>query len=90
MKMIVTIGALALTAMPAFAQSVSYRPDSILLAPADPRLHGTGPRYTSVTAGLKRYGVVEPKNWIELNHAVSPRGQGEGVAVGGKRDGDAK
>lgn len=88
MKLMVSFGALALTVMPAAAQS-----DLTLFAPDNPQLHGQGPRYTSVTGGLKRFNVVEPKNWIELNRAVGPQGGGENAAAAaasGKHEGDAR
>ena len=82
MRMILMLGALALSGISASAQSGAF-----LLAPADPKNHGSGPRYLSVTAGLKRYDVVEPKNWIELNRAVGPQKQGDRAVGDGKRDG---
>ena len=52
-----------------------------LLAPANPARPGPAPRYASVTAGLKRFGIVEPKDWMELNRAVGPRAGG-GAGMG--------
>lgn len=50
-----------------------------LLQPADPTLGLRAPRYSDVTAGVKRFGVVEPKDWRELNRAVGPQpGSGAG------------
>ena len=47
-----------------------------LLDPADPNRVGRPPHYASVTSGLKRFGVVEPKDWLKLNQAVGPRTSG--------------
>lgn len=44
-----------------------------LLAPADPGRTGHAPRYAPVTAGLKHFGIVEPKDWLKLNQAVGPQ-----------------
>ena len=85
MRTMLMLGVLALSGMPAGAQSSAF-----LLAPANPENHGSGPRYSSVTAGLKRYDVVEPKNWIDLNRAVGPQKQSEGAGGGSKRDGSAR
>lgn len=73
----------------AWAQTESY-----LTAPADPKLQPRAPRYAPVTAGVKRFGVVEPKDWRELNRAVGPQpgsGAGHGNMPGmgmgnGRRD----
>ena len=52
-------------------------PPAYLVQPADPRLAVRAPRYTNVVAGVKRYNVVDPKDWRELNRAVTPKpGQG--------------
>lgn len=67
---------------------------SWLLQPADPTLGLRAPRYSNVTAGVKRFGVVEPKDWRELNRAVGPQpgsGSGHGPMPGmgmgnGRRD----
>ena len=45
-----------------------------LLDPADPKRAGKPPHYAPVTSGLKRFGVVEPKDWLTLNRAVGPQG----------------
>lgn len=66
--------------MPAWAGT-----DAFLLAPADPNAAGRHLHYAPVTAGLKRFDVVDPKDWIELNKAVGPQGSRKGE--GGKRDG---
>lgn len=44
-----------------------------LTAPANPHLQTRAPRYAPVTADVKRFDVVEPKDWRELNRAVGPR-----------------
>jgi hypothetical protein len=52
-------------------------PPAYLIQPADPRLAVRAPRYTNVVAGVKHYDVVDPKDWRELNRAVTPKpGQG--------------
>ncbi|AWB26029.1 hypothetical protein DA075_34510 [Methylobacterium currus] len=52
-------------------------PPAYLVQPADPRIAVRPPRYTTVVAGVKRYDVVDPKDWRELNRAVTPKpGQG--------------
>lgn len=48
-----------------------------LLDPADPNRVGRPPHYASVTSGLKRFGVVEPKDWLKLNRDVGPRTGGQ-------------
>ena len=52
-------------------------PPAYLLRPADPNLQVRAPRYTNVVAGVKRFDVVDPKDWRELNRAVAPK-PGEG------------
>ena len=63
-------------------------PPTYLEQPANPRIAVRAPRYTTVTAGVKRFDVVDPKDWRELNRAVTPKpGQGgmEGMpGMGGK------
>lgn len=53
---------------------VPTAPPPWLVQPADPQLGNKSPRYVSVTAGVKKFGVVEPKDWRELNRAVGPQG----------------
>ena len=70
-------------------------PPTFLVQPADPTVAVRAPRYTNVIAGVKRFGVVEPKDWRELNRAVAPKpGQSgmEGMpGMGGKSgQGDMK
>jgi hypothetical protein len=47
-------------------------PPTYLSAPADPTVGGRSPKYSSVTAGVRNYGVVEPLDWRELNRRVAP------------------
>lgn len=47
-------------------------PPPYLAAPADPAIGGRPPSYTSVTAGVRDYRVVEPLDWGELNRRVAP------------------
>ncbi len=57
---------------------------SWLVQPADPQLGTRSPGYASVTSGVKRFGVVEPKDWRELNRAVGPQGgQNRGMNMPG-------
>jgi hypothetical protein len=68
--------AAALTvAAPCLADQASW-----IIRPADPFLLGHPPRYTPVTAGVQRFRVVEPKNWLELNRPAAARGDGHGRA----------
>ena len=48
--------------------------DAWLTQPADPSLGTRAPRYAPVTAGVKRFRVVEPQNWLELNRAAGAPG----------------
>ena len=62
-------------------------PPAYLVQPADPRLAVRAPRYTNVVAGVKRYDVVDPKDWRELNRAVTPKpGQGGMDGMSGMKD----
>ena len=45
---------------------------SHLVAAADPAMGVRPPAYTSVTAGVRNYDVVEPLDWRELNRRVTP------------------
>ena len=76
--MTAAMGLLALGTAGAAAQTYPS-----LLSPADPDKAGPRLRYAPVTAGLKRFGVVGPKDWVTLNRAVGPkalRGAGAGAA----------
>jgi len=47
-------------------------PPAYLAAPADPSVGIRSPGYSSVTAGVRNYDVVEPLDWRELNRRVTP------------------
>ena len=64
-------GALGLLLIGAAGAAAQSYPS--LLAPADPARGGVRLRYVPVTAGLKRFGVVGPKDWVTLNRAVGPK-----------------
>ena len=64
--------AVALTALPLAACVPTAAPDWLVL-PADPAVAVRAPRYATVTAGVSRYDVVDPKDWRELNRAVTPK-----------------
>jgi len=55
-----------------------------LVAAADPRIPGRGPRYATVTAGVKDYGPVSPRDWRELNREVAPQA-GQPTVEGARR-----
>jgi hypothetical protein len=68
---------------------VPTAPPAWLVQPTDPRIPGKPLAYSGVTSGVKRFGVVEPKDWRELNRSVGPQGQGGGMSgmdMGNKRD----
>jgi len=44
-----------------------------LVLPSDPGVPVPPPRYAKVTRGVKDFGVVEPKDWRELNRQVAPK-----------------
>ncbi len=46
-----------------------------LLKPADPSVPVRPLRYSAVTAGVQRFGVVSPRDWRELNERVAPGAQ---------------
>ena len=50
---------------------VPYHP-AWLVAPAHPGVPVRAPGYAPVTAGVRGYAVVEPKDWIEQNRQVAP------------------
>ena len=56
-------------------------PPAFLVQPADPNLGVRAPRYTNAVAGVKRFDVVDPKDWRALNRAVAPK-PGEGGMEG--------
>lgn len=80
MRFTMMLGLSLLCGMPAWATT-----DAFLLAPADPSTAGRRLHYAPVTAGLKRFDVVDPKDWIELNKAVGPQRSKDGRS--GNRDG---
>ena len=45
---------------------------SYLVSAADPAVGARPPAYSSVTAGVRGYDVVEPLDWRELNRRVTP------------------
>ena len=51
---------------------VATQPPSYLAAPANPTVDTRTPGYTSVTAGVRSYNVVDPVDWRELNRRVTP------------------
>jgi hypothetical protein len=75
--------------------SASAQTASFLSAPADPNQPTRPLHYVPVTAGIKKFDVVEPKDWRELNRAVGPKSGSNGTMGGmsmggGKRDTGAK
>ena len=91
--------ALALTALP-LAACVPTAAPGWLIAPADPTVAVRAPRSSPVTAGVAHYDVVDPKDWRDLNRAVTPKSGSGGMedmdhsrmpgmnmpGTGGKRD----
>ncbi|KQO78304.1 MULTISPECIES: hypothetical protein [unclassified Methylobacterium] len=64
-----------------------------LVLPSDPNATVPPPRYATVTRGVKDFGVVETKDWLELNRQVAPKAGSGGTGgmpgmdgMGGKRD----
>ena len=54
------------------AACVPTQHPSYLVSAADPAVGTRPPAYSSVTAGLRGYDVVEPLDWRELNRRVTP------------------
>jgi hypothetical protein len=54
------------------AACVPSQHPSHLVAAADPAVGVRPPAYSSVTAGVRGYDVVEPLDWRELNRRVTP------------------
>ena len=50
---------------------------SYLVAAADPAMGARPPAYSSVTAGVRGYDVVDPLDWRELNRRVAPGADSE-------------
>ncbi len=67
-----------------------------LVLPSEPDIPVRPPRYAKVTQGVKDFGVVDPKDWRELNRQVAPKAGSGGTGgmpgmdgmpgMGGKRD----
>ena len=64
-----------------------------LVLPADPNLTVPPPHYAKATQGVKDFGVVETKDWRELNRQVNPQAAGGSktdrpgmTGMGDKRD----
>ncbi|MCC2650956.1 MAG: hypothetical protein K0R61_2255 [Microvirga sp.] len=57
---------------------------SYLVAAADPAIPSPGPRYATVTAGVKDYQPLGPRDWRELNRQVAP-GSGQPSSEGARR-----
>lgn len=73
----------ACAALAGLSACVPTTPPTYLTAPADPRLQLRSPGYTTVTAGVQKFDVVDPKDWREMNRAVGPQsGQGGGATEG--------
>lgn len=64
--------------LPILGACVATAPPYYLVAPADPYVPVRGPRYSTVTAGVKSFQVTGPRDWRELNREVAPGG-GEGT-----------
>ncbi len=54
------------------AACVPSQPPSYLASAADPAVGVRPPAYSSVTAGVRGYDVVDPLDWRELNRRVTP------------------
>lgn len=52
-----------------------------LVAPSDPSIPGRGARYATVTAGVKNYAPVGPKDWREMNREVAPQNSSHGAGA---------
>ncbi|MDE4915896.1 hypothetical protein PQI07_35520 [Methylobacterium sp. 092160098-2] len=50
-----------------------------LILPSDPDVPVRTPRYGKVTRGVKDFGVVEPKDWRDLNRQVAPKAGSGGM-----------
>lgn len=81
--------ALLAAALPLLGACVPTTPPYYLVAPADPGIRVRGPTYSTVTAGVKDYRVVEPKDWREQNRQVGPadttQDRGQDSAAGARR-----
>ncbi|MGF9760114.1 hypothetical protein AAII07_33460 [Microvirga sp. 0TCS3.31] len=54
------------------AACVPTQHPSYLVSAADPAVGTRPPAYSSVTAGVRGYEVVDPLDWRELNRRVAP------------------
>ena len=54
--------------------TITATPPAHLAAPADPSQSVKNPAYSGVTADVKDYKPVDPKDWRELNREVGPQG----------------
>ena len=66
------------TALP-LAACVPSASSGWLVGAADPRANVRPARYATVTTGVQRFDVVDPKNWIEQNRRVTPKGGSGGM-----------
>ncbi|WP_210497417.1 hypothetical protein [Microvirga antarctica] len=67
------------------AACIPTQPTSYLVAAADPAAGTRLPAYSSVTAGVRAYEVVDPLDWRELNRRVAP-GAGTEAERGNSND----
>jgi hypothetical protein len=77
-RFLLCLGAGLIFSAAALADDASWR-----TKPADPQVGTRPPRYAPVTAGVKRFRIVEPKNWLVLNRAAGAPG---GPVTKGKVD----
>jgi hypothetical protein len=73
MMKLISLAALGL----GLAACVPSQHPSYLVSAADPAVGTRPPAYSSVTAGIRGYDVVEPLDWRELNRRVGPQGDPE-------------
>ncbi|MBM1171567.1 hypothetical protein [Microvirga arabica] len=59
------------------AACVPTQHPSYLVSAADPAVGTRLPAYSSVTADIRGYDVVEPLDWRELNRRVGPQSDPE-------------
>ena len=84
MKLYITAAAVAFALSACVPATPHY-----LVAPSDPNVPGPGPRYATVTAGVRDYRPVGPRDWREQNRAVAPadttQDRGQDAAAGARR-----
>ena len=84
MKIVVAITALAGGVAGCMPVTPHY-----LVAASDPAIRGRGARYATVTAGVKDYRPVGPRDWRALNREVGPaddrQDRGQDSAAGARR-----